>query len=85
MRAGSKVRLGNHAYHEGDGSERIAAVASQEGKEAAKKGRRFYHRLALAAAIVLTLFTVFQIPQVATYAETIVKTFTDVFLMCRVR
>lgn len=44
-----------------------------------RRSRRFYHRLALAAAIVLTLFTVFQIPQVATYAETIVKTFTNVF------
>lgn len=44
-----------------------------------RRSRRFYHRMALAAAIVLTLFTVFQIPQVATYAQTIVKTFTNVF------
>lgn len=60
----------------------LAAVASgqetQKGRPR-RRSRRFYHRLALAAAIVLTLFTVFQIPQVATYAETIVKTFTNVF------
>ncbi len=60
----------------------LAAVASGQETQMGrprKRSRRFYHRLALAAALMLTIFTVFQIPQVATYAETIVKTFTNVF------
>ncbi|MFR1725356.1 hypothetical protein [Emergencia timonensis] len=60
----------------------LAAVASgqetQKGRPR-RRSRRFYHRLALAAAIVLTLFTVFQIPQVATYAESVLKEFTKIF------
>lgn len=44
-----------------------------------RRSRRFYHHLALAVAIVLTVFTVFQIPQVATYAETVLKEFTKIF------
>lgn len=44
-----------------------------------RRSRRFYHRMALAAAIVVTLFTVFQIPQVATYAQTVLKSFTKIF------
>lgn len=59
-------------------------TAVNSGKETQKgrpqrRSRRFYRSLALAAAIVLTLFTVFQIPQVSTYAETMLKTFTNVF------
>ena len=82
MRAGSKVRLKPCIPRRRwirESLRQLRAARKRRRGRPRRRSRRFYHRLALAAAIVLTLFTVFQIPQVATYAETIVKTFTNVF------
>lgn len=56
----------------------ISSKETQKGRPQ-RRSRRFYRSLALAAAIVLTLFTVFQIPQVSTYAESALKSFSKIF------
>lgn len=62
----------------------LAAVCASQNdgqRRTPKRSRRFYRSMALAAAIVLTVFTVLQIPQVATYAETVFDGFKKIFFV----